>query len=281
MSGVYSTPYANLGPICGDARSTCTATAPTPATSLSETSVSHTFTLLSTILKWAVRSRYISHNPCADVDRPKREESEMRVWGADQLRAFLAVEDRLMPLFRVLAMCGLRRSEALAMQWRDVDLDAATISVRRARVRVRGEMIDRPTPKTKRGQRSIDLDPATVAVLRKWRTDQKAERLAWGPAWTDTGYIFTDESGLPLTPHVIDRRFVRLTRTAGLPEIRLHDLRHTHATLLLSNGVPVHIAAARLGHKAEVMLATYAHVLPQQQAEAAAAVAGLVDGVRG
>ena len=111
--------------------------------------------------------------------------------------------------------------------------------------------------------------------------DQKAERLAWGPAWADTAYVFTAEDGQPIGTQTVDGRFRRLTKTAGVPTIRLHDLRHTHASLMLKAGVPVHVVSRRLGHaSAALTLSVYSHVLPTQQAEAAAAFSALVDGVR-
>ena len=103
------------------------------------------------------------------------------------------------PLFRLLACTGMRRSEALGLRWRDVDLDAGTVAVRRARVKVRGVLQDRESGKTAAATRVIDLDPATTAVLKRWSATQKAERLAWGPSWADTGYVFTAEDGHPVS----------------------------------------------------------------------------------
>ena len=127
----------------------------------------------------------------------------------------------------------------------------------------------------------VDLDPTTVAVLRRWSATQKAERLAWGPAWADSGYVFTNEDGQPVGTEAVDNRFRRTTKAAGVPKIRLHDLRHTHASLMLKAGVPVHVVSRRLGHaSAALTLSVYSHVLPAQQAEAAAAFSALVDGAR-
>jgi integrase len=125
----------------------------------------------------------------------------------------------------------------------------------------------------------VHLDPVTVAALRAHRNRQRQERLAWGPAYNDTGLVFTREDGTLLNPDLISETFRGHVSRSGLPKIRLHDLRHTHATLALQAGVPVKVISERLGH-ADVAFTmnTYAHAIPAMQAEAAVQIAGLVDG---
>ncbi|HKX69876.1 MAG TPA: tyrosine-type recombinase/integrase [Acidimicrobiales bacterium] len=250
---------------------------------LSETTLQHTLGVLRTALGWAVRQRLISHNPAEDVDRPQRENREMRTWSADELARFLdhAADDRLHPLFRLAAFTGMRRSELLGLRWPDVDLEAATISVRRTRTRVSYEMHEAARTKTKAGTRVVDIDLATVVVLRRWAKAQKAERLAWGPAYTDSGYVFTAEDGRPLHADSVANRFARLVRAADVPPIRFHDVRHTHASLLLAQGTPVLDVSRRIGHASAAMtLDVYGHVVPGQGQRAAAAFADLVGGGR-
>jgi integrase len=250
---------------------------------LSETSLQHTLGVLRTALSWAVRQRLISYNPADDVDRPQREDREMRVWSAEGLARFLdhPADDRLHPLFRLAAFTGMRRSELLGLRWSDVDLEAATISVRRTRTRVGYEMHEAARTKTRAGTRVVDIDPATVAVLRRWAKAQKAERLAWGPAYTDSGYVFTAENGRPLHADHAANRFARLVHAAGVTTIRFHDLRHTHASLLLARGTPVLDVSRRIGHASAAMtLDVYGHVVPGQGQRAAAAFADLVEGGR-
>jgi integrase len=113
------------------------------------------------------------------------------------------------------------------------------------------------------------------------RTAQKAERLAWGPAYTDSGYVFTAEDGRPLHADHAANRFARLVKAAGVPTIRFHDLRHTHASLLLARGTPVLDVSRRIGHASAAMtLDVYGHVVPGQGQRAAAAFADLVEGGR-
>lgn len=261
---------------------------------LSETSLQHTLTLLHTCCEWAIRQRWIGFNPCVDVERPKREENEMLVWTGAELSTFLAkvADDRLFPLWRLAATTGARRSELLGLLWPDLDLDAGTMFVHRRRIKVEAGMVEVEGTKTRSGKRYVDLDPQTVKVLKRWRRTQKAERMAWGPAWGggdrpgERGHVFSAADGQPLHGDHVQGRFDRLVdETAGVPRIRFHDLRHTHATLLLrpkpqGAGRPLHEVAKRLGHSPAVCLTIYAHVVEGQGAEGAAAVADLVDGVR-
>jgi integrase len=249
---------------------------------LSETSLQHTHVALSSALDYAVRQRIIAHNVMVDVDRPRRQRTAMRVWSAGQLAKFLtAVEaDRLHPVLRLASHTGARRSELLGLKWPQLDLAAATLSITARRTRVGYEMIERAGTKTAAGARVIDLDPLTVELLRAWRKAQATERQAWGVAYVDTDYVFTAENGEPLHADHLSQRFERLVATAGVPTIRFHDLRHTHATLLLKAGVPPHVVAQRLGHASPALtLSIYSHVLPRQQAAAAAAFSKLVDDI--
>jgi len=135
------------------------------------------------------------------------------------------------------------------------------------------------SPKTDKGRRSVALDPGTVAALRAHRTRQAQERLAMGPAWQTTGLVFTREDGTALHPEGLSATFERESRAAGLPRIRLHDLRHTHATLALQAGVHPKVVSERLGHASvSITLDTYSHAIPAMEADAAAAVAALVLG---
>lgn len=129
-----------------------------------------------------------------------------------------------------------------------------------------------------RARRTIDIDEATVAASREWGVTQLEERFAWGDAYHDSGRIFTRENGLPLDPDGTSSRWNRLVRASGLPRIRFHDARHTHATLLLKAGVPPHVVSQRLGHASVAfILQQYAHLLPQQQREAVSRLSALID----
>jgi integrase len=191
---------------------------------------------------------------------------EMLTWDADQLREFLEAtqEDRLFALWRLAAMTGMRRGGVLGLRWADVDLKAMTVTASRQRHRDKGIIVS--PPKTDRGHRTIDIDAETVRILKDWRRAQLEEQVASDGEWPDTGMIFTKNGGAPLDPDVVSQRFDRLVGRAEVPRIRLHDMRHTHVTLLLGSGVPPHVVSVRLGHKSVAFtLQQYAHVLPQQQ----------------
>jgi integrase len=246
---------------------------------LSETSLQHTYDLLHVVLDYAVRQRLVAHNVTADVDRPRRQPREVEVWSARQLAVFLdsCGDDRLFPLLQLASHTGARRSELLALRWASVDLAAGTVSIASRRTRVGYEMVHRPGTKTAAGARVIDLDPTTIDVLRSWRKAQDAERDVWGEGYVDSGYVFTAESGEPVHADHVANRYDRLVAAAPVPALHFHGLRHTHATLLLKAGVPVHVVAQRLGHSSPALtLSIYSHVLPRQQAAAAAAFARLV-----
>jgi integrase len=142
------------------------------------------------------------------------------------------------------------------------------ITISRNRVLVDGATVE-GTPKSGTG-RTVALHPRTVESLNRWRRRQLEDRMAAGPVWTDTGYVFTDELGAPLAPYTVSKRFAAAVKAAGLPAIRLHDLRHTSATLALLAGIPVHVVAARLGHSdPAITLRVYSHLLPTSQWDAA------------
>lgn len=135
------------------------------------------------------------------------------------------------------------------------------------------------TVKTDASGRTINLDPQTTATLRAHRATQAQERLAAGPAWHDHGLVFTWEDGRGPHPDWLSHEFVRLVERAALPRIRLHDVRHTHATLMLKAGIHPKIVSERLGHSSVAFtLDTYSHVLPGMQAEAAQIFAEFVLG---
>jgi integrase len=133
------------------------------------------------------------------------------------------------------------------------------------------------TPKTRRGVRQVAIDAATVSALREWRRTQISERLAFGEGWHDSEFVFTREDGTPLHPESVSKQFNRHVRLAGLRRIRLHDLRHTHATIALRAGVHPKTMSERLGHATvAITMDTYTHAIPALQEEAAELIAGLV-----
>lgn len=251
-----------------------------PGGRLSETSIQHTHRLLHAALEYAVAQGLLPRNPADGVRKPRRVKVEMRAWDSDELGTFLrrSADDRLFPLWRLSAYTGMRRSEVLGLRWIDVDLRKATVTVCRKRVDVGYEMVEEVGSKSDAGVRVVDLDAGTVAVLRGWRTSQLEDRVAWGPAWTETGLVFTRENGVGLHADHVAGMFRRAIREACVSRIRFHDLRHTHATIMLKQGQPLKVVSERLGHASPTFtMAVYQHVLPGMQAEAARAFAESID----
>lgn len=219
-------------------------------------------------LGFAVDMQLLARNPADVVKNPKIEQKEMKAWTPQEARGFLEVAkgDRLYPLYVLALDTGARLGELLGLKWANVDLDGGIIDIRHALTKRR----ELTAPKTKRSLRKVDISARTVEVLRRWRKRQLEERLAAGPEWQETGFVFTTRTGTGMFPDNLDRNYHPIMRKAGVPEIRFHDLRHTVATLLLAAGGNPRVVSERLGHSnVGFTLQTYAHVLPGQQREAA------------
>lgn len=260
---------------------------------LSPRTVRYVFTILRSALGDAVKHGRLVTDPTDRANPPSATEArapEMVTWTAAQLSAFLdwtrARGDELHFAWLVLAVTGLRRGELLALRWSDIDLDAARIAVRRSVGVVRhkgaGEELVESLPKSGRA-RVVDLDEQTVAALRAYRLDRASVSLTLA---RDDALVFGTIEGATRHPERFSRgfseRLARYRRELGdyaPPAIRVHDLRHTHATLLLAAGVPVKVVSERLGHaNPTITLGVYAHVMPGMGSEAAARFAALVYG---
>lgn len=204
---------------------------------------------------------------------PSTPDEEVPTWTADELSTWLrfVAADEFAAFWRLAATTGARRSELLALRWRNVDLTAGTITINRGRVKGFDGQVEAGRTKSSRSRRTIDIDAATVEALATLRKRQDVLSI--------DGLLFTYSDGKPLNPDGITQRFSTLARASGVSKITFKGLRHTHATLLLLKGVPLHVVSRRLGHANEAFTArVYSHVLPGQQADAAALFAAAVDG---
>jgi integrase len=245
--------------------------------------VQEAVTALKSATAWAHRTEMLSRDPLSSYKRPKAPPSSAATsaWSPEESRAFLrSVEnDRLRAAWWVLLGRGLRRGELLGLSWKDVDLRGGSLQIVTTRVVVGGEVVS-SIPKTNAGRRSIPLDAHLVTVLKAHKARQAAEQLAAvGGTWEDSGFVFVDELGHPLRPETLSRAFTGLVTKAGLRTIRLHDLRHSCASLLLAGGEPVKVVSELLGHSHPmVTLGIYQHVLPTMGADAGERLTGLLTG---
>lgn len=254
---------------------------------LSPRSVAYVATILHRALRDAVRWQLLVRNPADAADPPRPSTSpQMRTWTAAELREFLTgvSEDRLAGAWWLLATTGMRRGEVLGLRWSDVDLEGERLLISRTLITTDVQRKGQPgmawgTPKTGKGRRQVALDGPTVAALRIHRSRQLQERLALGGHYEDGDLVVCLADGRPLHPKTLSYYFARWVKRLALPRIRLHDLRHTHATLALRAGVHPRVVQERLGHaNVSVTLDTYSHVDMDMQAMAAARVSALVTG---
>jgi integrase len=244
---------------------------------LSGASVKYCLLVLRMALDRGVKLDLIPRNVALLVDFPKVVHTEIQPYSPEEAQRFLeaAKSHRLGPLFTAAMALGLRKGETLGLQWPAVDLERGTLAVRASLQRVRlpgakkSELILKD-PKRRGSRRTLNLPQAVLSELLRHRERQEQERLFAGSRWQDTGYVFTTQIGTPLEPRNLSRAFDAIVRLAKLPRVRIHDLRHTAATLLLAQGVHPRVVMELLGHsQIAVTMNTYSHVIPALQKEAA------------
>ncbi|MGI9156027.1 MAG: tyrosine-type recombinase/integrase, partial [Marmoricola sp.] len=197
----------------------------------------------------AVANGLLAANPVEKVKRPKADHTEALSLDPEQVRRFLIGAEglRYVPALRLILGTGLRRGEALAIGWADVDLTRQELRINGSLGR-RSGVLTVAEPKTVRSRRVISLSPAMVALLKAQKAAQAAERLTAGNLWKQTGYVFATEFGEPADPRNLLRAVQIASGKADLPVIGVHTLRHTYATTGLLNGVPLHVMSRTLGH---------------------------------
>lgn len=238
---------------------------------LSPRTASQAGAILKTALKQAVEvENLITINPATRVRLPKSTTNTPTPFTLSELKQFLDVASshRLYFYFRLSAFTGARRGELLALRWSD--FDGKAISISKNRTKAGREVVELNSTKGgNNGQRRVPLDIETIEQFQVHRKNQLKERWAIGQHWQETGYVFVQETGIPLSTNTVSDLYRKLIKKAGLRPNRLHDQRHLHATELLRLGEPLHVVAQRLGHRDAMVTATiYAHV-SNEQAETA------------
>lgn len=254
------------------------------ASSLSRRTVRHIHMLLHGALNQAVRWGYASRNVADAVDPPSVPEEERPVPAPVEVARLLdtarAAGDRLAPLWTVAVYSGCREGELLGLRWEDVDLQRGTLSVRRTLVGAHGGVPSLGEPKTRGSRRTVTLPQEALEALSEQRRQQEDERRARGQAYAPYGFVFASRLGTPLLARNVIRTFKAALKRAGLPRnLRIHDLRHTSATLMLAAGVHPKTASARLGHSAVgITLDRYTHSVQGLDADAAQRIQRAVRG---
>jgi integrase len=251
---------------------------------LSARSVLYVHSILHRALADATRKGLVTRN-VADAASPPTAKAakapKMSWWTPEELSRFLGLMEAedLFPFYQLAAMSGMRRGECCGLRWADLDLDAGRVNVRQQYVVADHVAYFAPRTKSDHGRRTIDLDGKTTAILRAHRAQQVAGRLAAGAGYQDHDLVFCHPDGQPLHPEAVSKTFERRVRHSGLPYIRLHDLRHTHAAHLIAAGQDALVIAKRMGHASvSFTYDKYGHLMAKADSDAATTVAALVDG---
>ncbi len=240
---------------------------------LNPRTVRHHIVCLHTALQNAVKMDILIRNPVDAVTIPRAGHPEMHTMSELDIHIFLemARPTQYYALFYAALFTGMRRSELLALRWQDVDITSRQVSVSRTLHLVRGGKVIIRQPKTDKSRRVVSMTPSTSAMLTEHRESLNNLRQSLGyPPLTDEDFIFCQYDGKPLLPNTVSHNWIKLVHRSGLKGIRFHDARHTHASLMLKQGVHPKIVQERLGHSSiQITLDTYSHVAPGMQQLAA------------
>lgn len=238
---------------------------------LSDASIQRVFRVVSVVLDGAVRDSHLAVNPARKVERITAERKEARVLSAAEVSAILSAAKAMdedprghrthnFALFATIAATGMRKGEALALRWADVDFDEGTIAVRGTLSRVGSDLVV-TTPKTSRSRRVLAPADGVMRLLKSHKAAQAEDRLRAGNQWHDTGHVFTTALGEPRDPRAVLRSIVAAARRAGVDDVDVHTLRHSAATAMLEQGTHLKAVSELLGHAGTQITAdTYAHL---------------------
>lgn len=229
---------------------------------------------LSSVLAHAVKWGYISTNPANTAERPalgRREARYLEERDAKHLLELLQSEHiRWRALISFDLLSGLRRGELLGLRWQDVDMDAHVIIIRQTSNYLPGKGVYVSTPKTDDSARTLRISTAAVSLLPEYKRWQDAQRKNLGDAWEDKdGRVFTNELGAPIFPDSVTQWFSKFIARSGMPKITVHSLRHTYASLMIADEVPLVVVSKQLGHSQTSTTANiYSHLIASAQAKA-------------
>ncbi len=250
------------------------------ASGLSARTVRYHHAVIHSALELALKWGLILRNPADAVEPPRIRQIEMQTWDEYEVRHFLTatIESPYYALFYTALFTGMRRSELLGLQWQDIDFVYSQLSVARTLHHLKDGSYIISEPKTAKSRRTIALSPAVILTLKEYREQCELHANIVGRQFSEQDLVFSQLGGKPWRPNTITRAWVTLAKQAGLRPIRLHDARHTHASLMLKQGIHPKIVQERLGHASiQMTLDTYSHVAPGLQEAAAVSFDNLIN----
>ena len=235
---------------------------------LSASTITKHHHLILDCLSDAVKWNLVARNVGTAVEPPRASKKEMRALSVGETHQFLdaCTTEPWRAIFHTLVWTGIRRSELLGLHWNDLDLDMAIMTVRRSLVRLQNGTYVTEEPKTSSGARTLDLAPSTCLILKEHRADRERDVGLLGIPFFEANFVFGHPDGTPRTPSTVTQQFRRIASRAGFSGVRLHDLRHTHASLMLQQVTDMKTISTRLGNSSVAFtMDTYAHLLPGMQ----------------
>ncbi|UNL85724.1 tyrosine-type recombinase/integrase [Priestia koreensis] len=237
---------------------------------LASSTVKKIYNIIKGALDYALNMELLHSNPIKKVQLPKDKKKEMSVWSVEEIKSFLTIakKDRLYMAFHLAITTGMRRGEILGLRWKDIDFDRGILYVRQTLSKDGKQFL--VGAKTESGVRSIKLPNETVSALLAQKKSICNDKQSLVNDYVDHDLVVCTSKGTPMNPNNLKRTYLKLIKEANVQEIRFHDLRHTHATMLLAQGISAKVISERLGHSnIKTTLDTYSHVLPNMQEEAA------------
>ena len=240
-------------------------------------------TFISDVMLYAKRCGIIDHNPCRDIVFTKTESKDKAVYSLDEAKSLLSLIDSKAPtkyklLFNLLAYCGMRKGEALGLEYKDIDFDKSVLTIRRTSNYHEGYGVYTDTPKTKASYRTLYIQPKIIELIKQVQTEQQTQAEQCGDQWHDTDRLFVNWRGMPIYPNIPYKWLKRFCKSENIPFKGLHSFRHFVATQALISGVDVKSVSAMLGHsQTSTTLNVYAHAVQQANENALNSVAALLE----
>ena len=250
---------------------------------LSKKTQKHYLTFISDVMLYAKKCGYIDNNPCRDITFTKSAKTEKEVYSLDEAKALLAAIDDKAPLkyklfFNLLAYCGMRRGEALGLEYKDINFETSVLSIRRTSNYHQGYGVYTDTPKTDSSYRSLYIQPKILTLIKLLKSEQKQQAIACGDQWVNTDRLFIKWNGEPLHPSAPYKWLKRFCEHENLPFKALHSFRHFVASQALASGVDAKSVSSMLGHsQTSTTLNIYAHVIQQTNENALNSIANLLE----